>query len=101
MSSRSQGRKKKQEVSSQQVAEGSGWEGGDRLLITKPTASGMECRVLCSIAYRGLPCISSITELANALNVPDWNERTTALQKHKLCSLVEIALLQLCSTPFD
>jgi hypothetical protein len=100
-SSRPPGRNNKRGVTSQLGTEGSGGEGGGRLLITKPTASGMNFRVLYPIACRGLPCISTITELAKSLNMPDWKEKPKALQKHKLCPVVEISLLKFCSTALD
>jgi hypothetical protein len=55
--------------------------GRRRSLITRPTASGMDSRVLHPSAYQDLPSIGTINELTKALNVPDWRERTKAPKK--------------------
>jgi hypothetical protein len=88
-------------VASQQGADGPGGEDGGRLLITRPTASGMDSRLLHPSTYRDLPSISTIDELAKALNVPDWKERTEALRTHRFWPVVEIALQQFRRTPLD
>jgi hypothetical protein len=88
-------------VASQQGAEGPGGEDGCRLLITRPTASGMDSRVLHPSTYRDLPSIPTINELAKALNVPDWKEKTKALRKHTLWPVVERALRDFRTTPLD
>jgi hypothetical protein len=98
---RPRGKKGKRKFSSQQEAEGSGGGEGDRILITKPTASGMGSRMLHPVAYRGLPSISTITELAEALNVPDWKEITDALHRHRFWPVAEMALQRFRSTPLD
>jgi hypothetical protein len=69
--------------------------------MTKPIAAGMDSRVLHPSAYRDLSCISTINELAKALNVPDWKERREALRTHMLWPGVEMALWQFRRTPLD
>jgi hypothetical protein len=95
------GKRRQRPAACQQGAEGCSWEGDGRFLITRPTASGMDPLVLHPSTYRDLPSISTINELAKALNVSDWKERREALRTHRLCPVVEMALRDFRRTPLD
>jgi hypothetical protein len=65
----------------------------EHILISSPSASGMRSLTLHPRAYRNLPNIASISDLAKALHVHDLRRKMRSLQKHPCWPVAERALV--------